>query len=275
MNGKISVIMSVYNAQDTLRESIDSILAQTYTDWEFIICNDCSTDGTQDILESYQTAYPDKFLLLRNEENKRLAYSLNRCLEKATGYYVARMDGDDLSVPERFEKQVAFLQSHPEVDLVGTAMQRFNQDGLANIDYKPELVNRDSMKTLIPFNHATIMTYRRVYEALGGYTVAPRTVRGQDYDLWFRFFYENFRGYNLQEALYLVREDMNAIRRRTFKVRWSTYQTTVYGYRLLGFPKRLIVKAFLVNLAKSLTPFFVQSWYRSLQKKRDSINGAK
>ena len=105
--------MSVYNAQDTLRESIDSILAQTYTDWEFIICNDCSSDATQDILDEYRARYPEKFVLIRNDENKHLAYSLNRCLEKATGYYVARMDGDDLSTPDRFEKQVVFLEQHP------------------------------------------------------------------------------------------------------------------------------------------------------------------
>ncbi len=269
MNKKVSVIMSVYNAQDTLRESIDSILAQTYTDWEFIICNDCSSDATQDILDEYRARYPEKFVLIRNDENKHLAYSLNRCLEKATGYYVARMDGDDLSAPERFEKQVAFLEQHPEYQLVGTAMQRFNQEGLADIHYAPEKPDRNYMKKTVPFNHATIMTYRYVYEKLGGYTVAPRTVRGQDYDLWFRFYYENFNGYNMQEALYLVREDMNAIKRRTFKVRWSTFQTTRYGFKLLGFPKYLIVKAFFVTLVKSLTPYRVQAWYRAYQKKHN------
>ena len=108
MNQKISVIMSVYNSEATLRESIDSILAQTYPDWEFIICNDASTDGTQAILEEYAEKDPERFILLKNEENKRLAFSLNRCLEKATGFYVARMDGDDISLPERFEKQVCF-----------------------------------------------------------------------------------------------------------------------------------------------------------------------
>lgn len=267
MNGKISVIMSVYNAAETLRESIESILEQTYTNWEFIICNDCSTDNTQEILDEYQTKYPDRFILLRNQENRYLAYSLNRCLEVATGEYVARMDGDDLSVKTRFEEQVAFLSSHPEYDLVGSSMQRFNQEGLADIDYKPEAPDRNYMKITVPFNHATIMTYPRVYEKLNGYTVAKRTVRGQDYDLWFRFYYEGFCGYNLRQPLYLVREDMNAIRRRTFKVRWSTFQTTRYGFKLLGFPRYLLVKAFFVTLFKSLTPYRALSWYRAYQKK--------
>lgn len=269
MNRKISIIMSVFNAEATLRESIDSILAQTYTDWEFIICNDCSNDSTQAILDEYKAAYPEKFILLKNDENKRLAYSLNRCLEVATGEYVARMDGDDLSVPERFEKQIAFLQENPQYDLVGSAMQRFNNEGYADIVYAPEKPDRNYMKKTVPFNHATIMTYRRVYEKLGGYTVAPRTMRAQDYDLWFRFYYENFNGYNMQEALYLVREDMNAIRRRTFKVRWYAFQTTRIGFNLLGFPKYLLVKAFFVTLIKSLTPYRAMAWYRAYQKKRE------
>ena len=269
MNETISVIMSVYNAERTLRESIDSILAQTYTDWEFIICNDCSNDGTQIILDEYAAKYPGRFILLRNDENKHLAYSLNRCLEKAAGDYVARMDGDDLSAPDRFEKQVAFLKAHPECDLVGTAMQRFSSEGLADIYYKPEAPNGDYMKKTVPFNHATILTYRRVYEQLNGYTVAPRTERGQDYDLWFRFFHAGFCGRNMPEALYYVREDMDAIRRRTFKVRWSTFQTTRYGFKLLGFPKYLIVRAFFVNLIKSLTPYWLQSKYRAYQKKHN------
>ena len=112
-------------------------------------------------LRSPSARYPEKFVLIRNDENKHLAYSLNRCLEKATGYYVARMDGDDLSAPERFEKQVAFLEQHPEYQLVGTAMQRFNQEGLADIHYAPEKPDRNYMKKTVPFNHATIMTYRK------------------------------------------------------------------------------------------------------------------
>lgn len=269
MNQKISVIMSVYNSEATLRESIDSILAQTYPDWEFIICNDASTDGTQAILEEYAEKDPERFILLKNEENKRLAFSLNRCLEKATGFYVARMDGDDISLPERFEKQVLFLRTHPEYQLVGTAMQRFDETGLAGIECPPEIPTRNYLKKTCPFNHATIMTYKSVFDRLQGYTVAPRTERGQDYDLWFRFYYEGYEGYNMLQPLYLVREDRNAISRRSFKVRWSTYQTTRYGFKLLGFPKSLIVKAFLVTLVKSLTPGFVQSWYRRYEQKRD------
>lgn len=268
MSEKISVIMSVYNCEDTLRESIDSILAQTYDNWEFVICNDASTDGTQAILDEYQAKYPEKFVLVSNETNMRLACSLNHCLQYATGELVARMDGDDISVPERFEKQVAFLKTHPEIDLVGALMQRFNENGMADVMSAKEYPDKFDMRSGPPMFHATIMTYKRVYDALGGYTVAERTKRAQDYDLWFRFFAAGYRPCNLQEVLYLVREDMNAIKRRTFKVRWNAFKTTRIGYKMLGFPKRWVVQEFFKVIAKSLVPYRLVYLYRQRQAEK-------
>lgn len=267
---KISVIMSVFNCEKTLREAIESVVAQTYENWEFVICNDASTDGTQAILDEYKSRFPDKFILIANEENMRLAFSLNRCLEYATGEYVARMDGDDISVPERFEKEIAFLQAYPEYDLVGCAMQRFSEEkGFADIVWSKEHVDKYSMRNGPPFCHATILTYKRVYDALGGYTVAERTKRAQDYDLWFRFFAAGFSGYNLQEPLYLVREDMNAIKRRTFKVRWNAFKTTRYGYKLLGFPKLWLAEKFFLMIGKSLIPYRLVYYYRKRQARQN------
>lgn len=264
--GKISVIMGIYNCADTLGDAIESVLAQTYTDWELIMCDDASSDNTYETAKAYADRYPDRIKLIRNETNSFLAFSLNHCLQYAEGEYVARMDGDDKCAPDRFEKQIAYLSGHPDVDLVGTAMQRFSDEGgLANIDRKPARPDRYSLRTYIPFNHATIMTYKRVYDQLGGYTVADRTKRGQDYDLWFRFFNEGFRGDNLDEPLYLVREDANAIRRRSFKVRWSTYQTTRYGYKLLKYPKWWIIRPTVSTIVKSLTPYKAMELYRKWQ----------
>lgn len=262
--------MGIYNCADTLPEAIHSIVNQTYTSWQLIMCDDCSTDNTYEVAKSFAERYPDKMVLIRNDKNMRLAYSLNHCLEYADGEYIARMDGDDLSAPDRFQKQVDYLRSHPEIQLVGTAMQQFNEEN-ENIQLitKPEHVaDKYIMHKCIPFNHATIMTYKYVYDSLGGYTVAERTKRGQDYDLWFRFLEKEYVGDNINEPLYFVREDMNAIRRRTFKMRWEVWETTKFGYRLLGYPKSWLVKEFLVNAVKSLTPAKVQYIYRMYQKKR-------
>lgn len=264
---KVSVIMGIYNCEKTLPDAIESILQQTYPNWELILCDDASTDGTYAAAKAFADRY-DRIVLIQNESNSRLAYSLNHCLQYATGELVARMDGDDKCVPERLEKQIAFLREHPELHLCGTAMQRFNEDGLRDIDYGVEHPNRFTLKDRIPFNHATILTYKAVYDALNGYTVAERTKRAQDYDLWFRFYHAGFQGDNLKEALYLVREDEAAIRRRTFRVRWYGFQTTCYGFRLLGYPKRWLIRPFLSTVMKSLTPVWAMKLYRNHQAKQ-------
>ena len=270
-HGKVSVLMGIYNCETTLSESIDSILAQTYPNWELILCDDCSTDGTYALAKTYAEQYPEKIILLRNETNSRLAFSLNRCLEKTTGKFVARMDGDDKCVPERFEKQIDYLLAHPDAVLVGTAMQRFYNDGsFGAVDAcRPEPDKFTPHHNGPTFNHATILAYKSVFDALGGYTVSPRTVRGQDRDLWFRFFAAGYKGVNMPDPLYLVREDVEAIRRRTFRDRWISFETEIYGYRLLHYPLHWYVMPVL-RLGKALVPYKAQLLYRKIQAKKRS-----
>lgn len=266
--GKISILMGIYNCAATLPEAIDSIISQTYTNWELILCDDCSTDGTYKVAQSYQLKYPKKIILLRNEKNSKLAATLNHCLEYATGEFIARMDGDDRSVPERFQKQICYLNEHPEYDLVGTAMRRFSDAGEADILYSIDNPNYYTLHGHIPFHHATIMARRKVYETLDGYVVSKRTERGQDYDLWFRFYYAGFQGNNLRESLYMVREDANAIRRRTIKTRFYSLQTTWIGYKLLGYPKFWLIRPTVETIIKSLTPHKITEIYRKWQSKK-------
>ena len=110
MNKKVSVIMAVHNCAATVDKAIQSIMDQTYTDWVMIICDDGSTDNTLQVVKEYEEKYPEKFKVIQNDGNKKLPYSLNHCLRYVETELVARMDGDDWSTPDRFEKQVAFLQ---------------------------------------------------------------------------------------------------------------------------------------------------------------------
>lgn len=264
---KISVLMGIYNCEKTLGEAIDSILAQTYTNWELILCDDCSPDGTYAVAKAYADRYPDKIILLRNEKNSRLAFTLNRCLKAATGEIVARMDGDDKCTPDRFEKQLAYLKAHPDAVLCGTAMQRFSDDGnMGGLDIRPSEPDKFTPHKKVPFNHATIMAYKSVYDTLGGYTVCPRTVRGQDRDLWYRFFAAGFKGVNTDEPLYLVREDENAIKRRTFKVRFNSFKTDIIGYKMLGYPLYWYITPTL-RLLKAFVPTKLVMMYRNSQNK--------
>lgn len=234
MNGKVSVIMAVYNCADTINKAIDSILAQTYENWVMIICDDGSTDATWDILNQYRAQYPDRFVLMQNEENKKLPYSLNRCLTQVDTELVARMDGDDWSAPERFEKQVHFLQTHPEYDLVGTGIRVSTGNEVLTTIIQPLTPVPEDMLHCNCFSHATIMTYKRVYDALDGYSSDPSVERCEDLDLWSRFFAAGFHGYNLPDELYTILEDENAVRRRDLRNRLNTAKTLNNAYKRMN-----------------------------------------
>lgn len=244
---------------------MESIISQTFQDWEFIICDDCSSDGTIDILKEYESSYPEKIIVLKNEQNFRLSYSLNRCLKLAKGKYIARMDGDDISLPNRLEEQVNFLDSHPEYDVVGCAMIPFDENGEREPRCAiPEPTSRD-MVHRSPFFHATILMRKSAYDAVGGYTVSKRTMRAQDYDMWFRFFSLGLKGYNLQTPLYKVLEDDKAYKRRSFKTRAYEVLTKIKGYRLLKFPFYMYIYA-IKPLVASLIPICIMKKYHT---KRD------
>ena len=108
--------MSVYNGEDYLNEAIDSVLKQSFTEWELIVINDCSTDRTAEILSQYEAA-DARVKVYTNEVNLRLPSSLNKAISYARGKYIARMDADDICISDRLEKQYAFMEGNPDVAL--------------------------------------------------------------------------------------------------------------------------------------------------------------
>lgn len=235
MDEKISVIMACYNCEKTLNKAIDSILNQTYTNWVMICCDDGSVDNTLEILNQYKEKYPDKFVIIQNDRNRQLPYSLNHCLQYVETEYVARMDADDWSLPERFAKQIEYLKLHPDVDLVGTGVTVFDGEKTIASIIKNPVPTKESMLKQNAFSHATIMTYKRVYDELGGYSIDPTVIRVEDVDLWCRFLAKGFKGYNLPDELYVILEDVNAVKRRTLRARINGAKTRRRGYKLMGF----------------------------------------
>lgn len=236
---KISIITGIYNCSKTLPEAIESILNQTYSDWELILCDDGSVDDTYKVADSYRNRYPDKIKLIRNESNSGLPKTLNNCLSIADGEYIARMDGDDISLPDRFEKQVYFLETHPDIDCVGTGMIRFDENGDFDKVYPIENPDKFTLKMYPLCYHATLMMKKECYDAIGGYQSLPRTIRCEDIDMWFRFASKGFRADNINECLYKVREDRNALKRRKFKYTINNVKTNLAGYKLLDYPASL------------------------------------
>jgi len=228
--------MSVYNCEKYLSDSINSILQQTYKDFELIICNDASTDRSEKILFEFQKRYPNKIIVIKNRVNSKLAYSLNQCLKHAKGEYIARMDADDISLPNRLEKQIQFLEKHKEFHLVGTSMIPFDEMGDRSPRIKKKIPTKFDMLKTVCFHHATILIRTKTINSLGGYLDIPRTIRVEDADLWFRFFAKGFKGYNLYEPLYKVRESIFDLNRRTFRTRINAVKTRLFGFHVLKFP---------------------------------------
>ncbi|WP_434794207.1 Putative glycosyltransferase EpsE [Terrisporobacter petrolearius] len=217
---KVSIVMGIYNCESTVKESINSIINQTYDDWELIMCDDCSRDNTYKVAKKYAERYPDKIKLLKNENNMTLAPTLNKCMEYVTGEYIARQDGDDISDKNRIEKQVEFLEKNNDMSIVGTNMVSFDENGYHGVHSLGKILDRDYyLKRGVIFFHATILIRTEVMKKLNGYSTKWYAVQAEDYELWSRFIKEGFKGYNLQENLYYVRENRDTYKRKNIKRR--------------------------------------------------------
>jgi len=181
-NLKISVIMSVCNGQKYLKQSIESILVQTFRDFEFLIVNDGSTDETQQILEQY-AKQDQRIRIIVNSQNLGLTKSLNKAIKTAGGDYIARMDDDDISMPTRFEKQWRFMEQNPSVALCGSLALMINEKG-EEIGRKNLAVKFQDIKKKLLFNNQFIHSSLFFKKALGLYDES--FMRAQDYEFVLR-----------------------------------------------------------------------------------------
>ncbi|MBQ4145804.1 MAG: glycosyltransferase, partial [Clostridia bacterium] len=237
----ISIIMGIYNCADTLDEAIESILNQTYTGWKMIMCDDASTDNTYAVAEKYVKDYPDKFILIKNEKNMGLNYTLNHCLKYADTEFVARMDGDDISHPERFEKEINFLKANPQYAIVSTQMEYFDEYGTFGKSSRSGEAKAEKIPKGTPFCHAPCMVRKEAFDKVGGYSVSKKLLRMEDYELWIKMYAEGFKGYNLPEVLYRMRDDRNATKRRKFKYRINEAYVRYLAVKKLNLSKKYLV----------------------------------
>jgi glycosyltransferase involved in cell wall biosynthesis len=182
----ISVLMSVYNSDRYLRSAVESILAQTFTDFEFLIVDDGSTDRSRSILQDY--AAQDSRIVLISRENKGLTQSLNELIRRSRGEFLARMDADDVALPERFAQQIDFLRQQPQVVCIGTAQDWIDGDGDRLMQWAPTADDAEIQAHMLAgrnyFCHPSVMMRRQAAVAVGGYDASLKSA--QDLDLWLR-----------------------------------------------------------------------------------------
>ncbi|MBW2194599.1 MAG: glycosyltransferase [Deltaproteobacteria bacterium] len=202
INPKTSVIMPTYNVEDYISQSVSSILNQTFSDFEFIIIDDGSKDKTPRIIRSFK----DPRIRFYQRPHLGTVYQLNFGLKQARGQYIARQDGDDYSNPKRFQKQVHFLDTHPEYGVVSSAMQLIDEKKcpIGTLRY-PEEPDFAKLMEKCYISHPASMWRREINQRIGGYDEQFNKNCCEDYDFWLRVV-EYYRLYVLDEILYIKRE---------------------------------------------------------------------
>ena len=261
---KISVIMPVYNAEKYVAEAIKSILNQTYDDFELIIINDASQDKSLEIIKSFDDS---RIKLLNNKTNLGCTISLNKGIKIAKGEYIARMDSDDISLPERFSKQIDYLEKNPRISVVGTYLISIDENGnenkpKANISSQSIIDNFDIfLKWKLFFGncfaHPTIMARKKVFDHLGLYQ--NQWKYAEDYEMWLRISLTQYSINNLPDTLLKYRchkNNISIIHNKT-QVQTANLLSQKYISQLLGKNISLsIVKMIKLTLNKEQYKFF-------------------
>ena len=210
----VSVLMTVFNAERYLAISIESICSQTFKNWEFIIVDDASTDTSLKIAQAY-AAQDERIHVITNDINKCQTHCLNQGLTQARGKWIARQDADDLSLPQRLEKEIATVTQYPQLALVGSCGYMIDEHetlvGLLDVPLRGEVICW-SASMMNPFLHTSVLFQADVVRFLGGYNACYRIA--QDYDLWCRIISAGYEVHNLLERLVCYRHLPHSLSQR-------------------------------------------------------------
>lgn len=231
----VSVIMGVYNQWDEsiLREAVNSILNQSYENFEFIIWDDGSKAEAANIVQTLKKL-DDRIVVMRREENKGLAFSLNECILHAKGKYIARMDADDISLRTRIEKQVDFLEDHKEYAWCGCNTELFDENGVWGVRPYPQEPQMMDYYRFSPYAHPSVMFRAELFDEDRGYLATEETLRCEDYEIFMHLIQRGLKGYNLQEILFRYRETKDSYRKRKTKYRINEAKTRYINYKQMG-----------------------------------------
>lgn len=261
MNGKVSVIIAMYNCENTIERCIESIENQTYQNIEIIVCDDCSIDNSVEKVEQLKLKYSN-IILLKNDKNMRAAATRNKCIENATGEYIAIQDADDYSHPKRLEKEVKVLRENKDLSFVSTAMYRVNSSGIYGIiKSKQKNPTNKSFLRGSSYSHGSAMFRKSALEKIGGYDTNKKFIRIEDANLFMQLHIAGMKGENMEEPLYYYQEDENAYSRRKYRYRISAFKLRWINYKKMGLMPIGMIYAFrplIVGLVPNRIAYFIK-----------------
>ena len=211
----LSIITTVFNAEKYLEDSLQSLLDQTFTDFEIILVNDGCTDGSTEILKDFASKH--NAIYLENEKNEGVPFGRNKALQQAQGEYIAIHDADDISLSFRLEKEVSYLQSHQNIDFMGGHAIKIGENGeiIGSMSYPPPDTTGGIKAIhhwkLNPIIDPSCMFRRSIILEHGAYSLDPRYLTVQDFELWCRLLANGCLMANLQEPLIKYRINPNGV----------------------------------------------------------------
>ncbi len=265
MKPEVSVIMSVYDPAKPryFKDAVRSIIDQSFTDWEMIICDDGSDKRFAGLFETV-AASDDRIRLIKNSSNRGLGYSLNKCIRYSSGDFLARMDADDVCHPERLKEQIRFLKSHEDADWCGTDAFLINDGGTWGVRHMPIAPEKKDFLEFSPFMHSSVIFKRRVFEENKGYR---HLKRAEDYELFMRLYSKGCKGYNIPKKLYGYREDENSYKRRTFSCALEECRVRKSGFKRLDMLSpgnyRYVFKPVLMSMIPGKVQMFLKKSLRN------------
>jgi len=249
----VSVLMGIFyrhNDITLLKRSVDSILNQTFTSFELLVCDDGSVPTATTYMDEVAALDP-RVRLIRSGTLFTLPSKLNACLSAAQGTWIARMDDDDFSYPERFSVQLEYLHAHPQFSFVGCNVNLWRDGAIVGQRMLPEFPTVQNFYFVQPYIHPTLIFRRDALSAIGGYSEDPSCILCEDYDLLLRLYAAGYSGANLQKYLFDYTIPPTAKGRRTMRHRWNETVTRYRRFRDLGvLPQTLpyIIKPIIVGL---------------------------
>lgn len=233
---EIDIIMGIFNCEEYLAIAIESVLNQSFKKIRLIMCDDGSTDNTYNVAKKYAEKYKNQIVLLKNNKNLGLNYTLNKCLDYSDAKYIARMDGDDLSKIDRLKKEYDFLEKNKEYSFVSSNAELFDENGIWGVTNYNEKPTKYDFVKISPFCHAAVLIRSKDLKDVKGYSIDDKLLRVEDYHLWFKLYSKGYKGYNIQECLYSIRDDRNATIRRNWKNRKNEYYVRKIGFKMIKVP---------------------------------------